>query len=464
MNATNDAMLSADRLGQAMLDLASDLFPWHRAIMGAGLRATLDRLQQEIPLEILEVPTGTQVFDWVIPQEWTIRDAYVADATGRRVIDYERSNLHVVSYSHPIRQKMRWTELANHVFCLPEQPDWIPYRAAFFKESWGFCVTHRLYEQLSAAAEAEYEVVIDADLSPGSMSIGELVLRGTSSDEMLFYAHTCHPSLANDNLSGIAVATFLARYLIANPGHRWTYRFVFAPATIGAIVWLALRKDQLSAIRQGLVLSLLGDREPLSYKQSAQSESQLDRTMRQLLAARGEANRVHPFVPWGYDERQFNAPGFQLPVGRLTRSLPGGFPEYHTSADQLSLLRAESLADSWSACRLLLQTLERNRTCRNRSPFGEPQLGSRGLYRAFGEHDDRGRLQEALLWVLQQSDGSHSLWDIADRANLPFDLIDRAAVLLEQVELLDSLEPVKWDGTRPFLTPSSAFTTCHTHS
>ncbi len=423
-------------VGDQMLQLMEELFPLHRSLLGEGLDLTLQRLARELPLDLLEVRSGTRVFDWVVPDAWQIRGATIRDTSGRVLVDYRHSNLHVVSFSRSVQRRMKWSELAAHLHTDPAHPDWVPYRASFFRDTWGFCLSHRQWLRLAENPEAEFDVEIDAERQSGAMTLGELVIPGESTEETLFYAHTCHPSLANDNLSGIAVATYLARGLLERPRRRWTYRFVFAPATLGAIAWLSLRQPILSRIRQGLVLSLLGDGQPFSYKQSEQGDASIDQVVGHWMRERELAHRVHPFEPWGYDERQFNAPGFRLPVGRLTRSLPGGYPEYHTSADSLELVRSDSLAESLAACQQIVELLEDNLVYRNESPYGEPRLGDRGLYRGYGEDSQRGQFQQALLWTLNQSNGQRPLLSIAQRAGLPFAMIREAARVLESEGLL----------------------------
>jgi aminopeptidase-like protein len=424
-------------IGQALHGLVADLYPICRSITGDGVRQTLRRIASHIPLTIEEVPTGTPVLDWTVPNEWTIRDAWVADASGARVIDFRRSNLHVMSYSVPVRATMTLAELRPHLFTLPEQPDRIPYRTSYYREAWGFCLTHR---QLQALPEGTYDVCIDATLAPGTLSYGECYLPGATADEVLLSTHVCHPSLGNDNLSGVAVATRLAAHLAALPRRRYSYRLLFAPGTIGAITWLARNEHRLRHVAHGLVLACLGDRGRITYKKSRRGTAEIDAVVAHVLATSADAHDVVDFRPHGYDERQFCSPGFDLPVGCLTRTPPGQFPEYHTSADDLDFVRPESLADSYEKLRTIVSTLERNAVYVNRAPKGEPQLGRRGLYRSIGG-DDAAPDELALLWVLNLSDGHHSLLAIAERAGYPFETIWRAATRLQEHGLLEPAQP-----------------------
>ena len=423
-------------VGEAMHRLAADLYPICRSITGNGVRETLRRLQAHIPLVVSEVPSGTPVFDWTVPNEWNITDAYVKNAAGERVIDFGESNLHVLSYSIPVRTRMSLAELQPHLITLPEQPDAIPYRTSYYVERWGFCLAHR---QLLAMPDGHYDICIDSSLAPGHLTYGEYYLEGETADEVLISTHVCHPSLANDNLSGIVLATFLAQRL-QTMARRYSYRFLFIPGTIGSLTWLALNEPQLARIKHGLVLANLGDAGQLTYKKSRRDSADIDRAVANVLRRSGAAHRIRDFIPYGYDERQFCSPGINLPVGCLSRTPNGEFPEYHTSKDDLTFLRPTSLADSLECCLAIVRVVEGNRTYTNRNPKGEPQLGRRGLYREVGGAADARVREMALLWVLNLSDGQHSLLDISDRSGVDFDLLRSAADALLQHDLLEETE------------------------
>ena len=418
-------------VGERAYEFVRELFPICRSITGDGVRRTLELIGARIPLERYEVPSGTAVFDWQVPQEWNIKDAYVKDSQGRRVIDFQQSNLHVVSYSVPVRQTMSLAELRPHLHSMPEHPDWIPYRTSYYRPSWGFCLRDR---DLQSLREDRYEVCIDSSLAAGSLSYAECYLPGASSREILISTHICHPSLANDNASGMAVATELAAALAAAP-RRLSYRFVFAPGTIGAITWLARNESGLGRVAHGLVLGLLGDPGPLTYKQSARGDACVDRAAAHVLGSIGVASRIESFSPYGYDERQFCSPGFNLPVGRLTRSANDAYPQYHSSADDLTLVAAEYLAESLYAAAQLLEALDGDGTYLNTNPKCEPQLGKRGLYRSTGGKGP-GQFEHALMWVLNQSGGERSLLEIAERSRLPFAVVRAAADALLGAGLL----------------------------
>ncbi|OLB40330.1 MAG: peptidase M28 [Acidobacteria bacterium 13_2_20CM_57_17] len=418
--------------GAEMHRLITDLYPICRSITGKGLRETLRAVGRVAPLTLHEVPTGTQVFDWTVPQEWNIRDAYVMNSRGERVIDFQTSNLHVVNYSVPVHRKMRLAELKTHLFTLPDRPDWIPYRTSYYKEDWGFCLSQR---QLEFLPDDEYEVVIDSTLQPGHLTYGECFLPGELPDEIIVSAHCCHPSMCNDNLSGIAVAAFLAKHLSSRP-HRYSYRFLFIPGTIGAITWLALNEEKVPRIRHGLVLTGLGDSGKLHYKRSRRGNAEIDRAAAHLLRHASYDHHLLDFSPYGYDERQFCSPGINLPVGRLSRTPHGTFPEYHTSADNLGFVHPEKLEESFDACLQIMSLLERNGTFLNLNSKCEPQLGRRGLYGMVGGGSDAGVRELAMLWVLNLSDGNHSLLDITERSNMAFDSICAAAEALQQKGLL----------------------------
>lgn len=421
-----------EEIGTAMHALIADLYPICRSITGDGLRETLHRLEAYIPLTVHEVATGTKVLDWTVPREWNIKDAYVKNSRGERVVDFRRSNLHVLNYSIPVRRTVSLAELRAHCFTLPEHPDWIPYRTSYYEEAWGFCLTHR---QLEALPEDEYEVVIDSTLVPGHLTYGELVLPGETSDEILISCHACHPSLCNDNLSGVAVATFLARYLDGQR-RRHTYRFLFIPGTIGSITWLARNEAVVGRIKHGLVLASVGDAGPMHYKRSRRGSAEIDRAVAVVLRDTAQPFELMDFTPYGYDERQYCSPGINLAVGCLSRTPFGEYPEYHSSADNLNFVAADQLEDAYRACQSILNVLEHNATYVTLNPMCEPQLGRRGLYSATGGAGE-SRVQEmALLWVLNLSDGAHSLLDIAKRSSLPFESVRKAAVLLEQHGLL----------------------------
>ena len=421
-----------ENLGAELHRLIAELYPICRSITGDGFRETLRRLGELVPLKVHEVPTGTRVFDWVVPREWNIRDAYVKDRTGRRVIDFGQSNLHVVNYSVPIRATFTRAELQEHLFTLPEHPEWIPYRTSYYNESWGFCLTHN---QLLQMKDERYEVLIDSTLEDGHLTYGEVFLEGTSNEEVLITCHACHPSLCNDNLSGVAIATYLARALRVTR-HRFSYRILFIPGTIGSITWLALNEDKVPRIRHGLVLALLGDAGPFTYKRTRRGNAEIDRVAGYVLGGLPGENRVRDFTPYGYDERQFCSPGFNLPVGSLMRTPNGEYPEYHTSADDLDFVKPGQLAESYAVCLSIVDILENNRKYVNLNPKCEPQLGKRGLYRSMGGDTKAPANEMALLWVLNQSDGMRSLLDIAIASRLPFESLHQAAVALHRHGLL----------------------------
>lgn len=425
-------MSEREAVGEAMYGLVERLYPICRSLTGAGVRETLRILAELVPVRIREVPSGAEVFDWVVPEEWNIRDAWIARVDGERVVDFRASNLHVVGYSVPIRERVTVEELRRHLHTLDGHPEWIPYRTSYYDRTWGFCVSRRQYESL---VDPEYDVCIDATLGPGSLTYGELSIRGASEREFVFTAHVCHPSLCNDNLSGIAVATFLARALAEAPRH-WSYRFLFIPGTIGSLTWMAGNRQVLGSIQGGMSLVCLGDTSPLTYKRSLTGTSLIDRAAAHVLRHRQRGDAIIDYVPFGYDERQFNAPGFRLPVGSLMRARHGTFPEYHTSADDLSFVSGAQLADALDACLAIVEVLEGDAAYVNQSPYGEPQLGRRGVYRSVGGESLQGDLTMAMFWVLALSDGSRSLLDIADRAGLPFRTIREAAEVLRRVALL----------------------------
>jgi len=418
-------------IGHELHALVSRLFPIGRSITGEGVRRTLAILSEHVDLAVREVPTGTEVFDWTVPQEWTVRDAYVRAANGKVVVDLAASNLHLVGYSEPVARRMPLSELRSHIHTLPDQPDLIPYRTSYYSRTWGFCMAHRDYLALE---EGDYDVFIDTTLADGALTYGEAFLPGETEREVLLTAHICHPSLANDNCSGLAVLAFVARAL-GRRRNRFGYRFLFAPGTIGALCWLAANEERLSRIDHGLVVSCVGDGGGPVYKRSRRGDATIDRAM-EAVRCDGRKVTMLNFSPFGYDERQFCSPGFDLPVGLLQRSAFGTFTEYHTSADDLDFVRPEHLASSFRMIMDIIDVIETDRVPLNLSPKGEPQLGRRGLYSATGGHKTTSDITMAYLWVLNLADGSHSLLDIACRSGLPFSAIEAAATRLEDCGLL----------------------------
>jgi aminopeptidase-like protein len=418
-------------LGDDMHALVRRLYPLCRSITGDGVRETLAVVGEHLDLTVHEVPTGTQVLDWTVPQEWNIRDAYIA-RDGERVVDFQELNLHVVGYSVPVDETMPLAELRKHLHTLPDQPSLVPYRTSYYAPTWGFCLAQSTLDEMP---EGDYEVRIDSTLADGSLTYAEHVVPGQVEDEVIVSCHVCHPSLANDNMAGVAVAVELARWLalsLENP--YYTYRFIFAPGTIGAITWLARNRERVDRVKHGIVLACAGDRGSLTYKQSRRGDAEIDRVLAHVL--RDRPHEIREFSPYGYDERQYCSPGFDLGVGSLTKTPYAGYPEYHTSGDNPDFVTEESLVDTLEACQEAVAILESNRTYVNLSPYGEPQLGKRGLYSSLGGRSDAKDAQLAMLWVLNLSDGTNDLLAIADRARLPFSAVAAAADALHAAGLL----------------------------
>ncbi|MDW6021584.1 DUF4910 domain-containing protein [Mesorhizobium sp. BAC0120] len=426
--------------GEELFELAATLFPMMRSITGQGVRDTLQVLSRYVPIEKREVPTGTPVLDWIVPKEWVIRDAYLEDEAGRRIVDLQRSNLCVLNYSAPVDRIVTLSELKEHVFTIPAQPDVIPYRTSYYAEQWGFCMPHNL---LVSLAEGRYRVLIDSELKDGSLTYGEYCHAGRSGREFLLTTHICHPSLANDNCSGLAMLTLLARDLSVRTT-RYSYRFLFIPGTIGSLCWLAANEERLSLIDHGLVVSCVGDGGGPTYKRSRRSDAFIDRAMTHIVGKHPASTaRVLDFFPYGYDERQFCSPGFNLPVGLFQRSAFGTFPEYHTSADNLDFISSEHLASSYRMLMDVIDIVEEDWTPLNLHPKGEPQLGRRGLYGALGGDKAASERAMAMLWVLNLADGTNSLLAIAERSGISFAEIAAAARLLRDHGLLAETRPAK---------------------
>jgi len=420
--------------GRELHGVAAQLYPICRSITGSGVRQSLRLIRRHIPLVLREIPSGGAVFDWEVPLEWNIEDAAIVSPDGERIVDFQQHNLHVVSYSEPVAAEMPLAALEERLHSLPDHPSWIPYRTSSYRRSWGFCLRHETRQSLRPG---NYRVDIKSSLAPGSLTYGELVIPGRTKEEVLFFTHVCHPSLANDNTSGMAVATALAHWL-ASGSRRYSYRFVFAPGTIGSLCWLKQNEPTLGRIRAGLVLGLLGDPGALTYKRSREGDTLTDTVAGYVLSQIDPDSNVIQFSPYGYDERQLCSPGFNLPIGRLTRSVNDGYPQYHTSADDLALIQPDCLEQSLAACKLFVTVLEEDARYVNLSPKGEPRLGKRGLYGSVGGRSPAAR-EQAMLWLLNQSDGSKSLLDVARRSGVPFGVLREAATALQQSGLLREL-------------------------
>lgn len=429
-------MAKKTQSANGMYQLVKELFPYCRSITGNGVRQTLKTIQKSIPLELIEIPTGTKVLDWEIPEEWNISDGYILDDKANKIVDFKELNLHVLNYSTPVNKKVSLQELKDHTFTLPAHPDLIPYRTSYYQKKWGFCMSQN---QLDSLSEGEYQVYIDSEHKKGSLSYGELYIKGNSSKEVLISTHICHPSLANDNLSGISVATFLAQYLLGRTLN-YSYRFLFIPGTIGSIAWLSRNEDKLEHIEHGLTITLLGDQSNFTYKRSRRGNSEIDKIAEYYLEQNYPKHTILDFIPYGYDERQYCSPGFNLPVGCFTRNTFGEFKEYHTSGDNLEFISEEKLQESLQALQDILEIAEHSRSYINTNPKGEPQLGRRGLYEKIGGTNDSKLTQLASLWVLNLSDGSNTLMDIAIRSGIEFEVIVEASEALKQCGLLQEVQ------------------------
>lgn len=430
-----DSFTTGARLGtgEAMLALMRELFPLNRSLTGEGVRSTLAAIGRRLPLSVVETPTGTQLFDWSVPREWNVREAWIETPEGARIADFAESNLHLLGYSVPIDATLPLAELVNHLFTHPD-PELVPYRTAYWAETWGFCLSRRRLEDLQ---EGAYRIHIDSTLEPGSLSYGELCIPGRSEKEFLLTTYVCHPSLANDNLSGIVVLAALAEAL-STRSLRYSYRFLWSPGTLGPLCWLHHNLDRLDLVEHGLVVSCLGDPGAFTYKQSRRSNADIDAVVEYALGVSGLPHAVRGWTPLGGDERQFCSPGFNLPVGAFSRSPADMFPEYHSSADNLDFVRPEALQESLQMLLRIVEVVEQNETYVNRAPYGEPQLGRRGLYRPVGGESSS---EDALLWVLNLSDGRHSLLEIARQSKLPLEQIRSAADALEGHALVEPVTP-----------------------
>ena len=423
------------------------LFPLQRSLSGEGNRETLRILAELIPLTVKEYPAGTRVYDWTIPDEWKIHDAWISDSSGNRLVDFQKNNLHVVGYSEPVKIKMFFSELASRLHCLPSLPDAIPYRTSYYKRDWGFCVNAQQYEELRNEKE-ELEVVIDSEFLPeGSMSIGELYIEGKRTDEYLVSTYICHPSMANDNLSGIITAALLAQSIIERGKPEYSWRFLFVPETIGPLAYLYHNEEAVKNIQGGLVVTCCGGPGKFGYKKSYLGNHVIDRAVVLAFRDLGISPICYPFYPTGSDERQYSSPGFRIPVVSVCKDKYYEYREYHTSLDNLELVTAGQIGEALSVYIELQKILDGNSPYQSTVSKGEPNLGKRGLYPSTGGGNKQpGSLQEAsetghsdldaITWLLFLADGKHDLMTVAERSGIRFEKLAMIASRLEEHKLI----------------------------
>jgi aminopeptidase-like protein len=428
-------------------ELLSELFPICRSITGDGVRESLAILDRKMKLNVQEIPSGTKVFDWTIPKEWNIRDAYIADPNGKRVVDFKKNNLHVMSYSTPVKLDLSFDQLQPHLYTLPNLPEAVPYRTSYFKEDWAFCLTQHQFDQINR--DFNYEVVIDADLKDGNLTLADTKLSGSGDKKYLISAYCCHPSMANDNLSGLIVASLLYQKL-EKKELRHNYLFVILPETIGAITYLSKHQDEMKNIDGGFVITTCGGPGPYGHKETYLGNHAVDRAIR--LAFRDASQNLinYPFVPDGSDERQYSSPGFRIPVATITKDKYYEYPYYHTSLDNLDFVKGETLAKTANLYMEAINILEKNKMVSSLNPNCEAQLGRRGLYPATGgeinqsaanNHNNQISNQvDIISWIMFMADGEHDLISIAERSGHNFKNVSEMADRLIQEALLDVIE------------------------
>lgn len=420
-------------VGDAMYALLCRLFPICRSITGDGVRETLGIIADQLPsLTVHEIPSGTRVFDWIVPPEWNVGEAWVLDPDGNKIIDFAKSNLHLVGYSIPIRSKVSLSELQEHLHSLPGQPDAIPYITSYYKDRWGFCVTHRQRETITR--EGEYTVVIDSEIKDGHLTYGEVLIPGECEDEVFLSTYVCHPSMANNELSGPSVTTFLAKWLLLQK-RRYSYRIVFIPETIGSIAYLSRNLDEMKRrVIAGYNVTCVGDDRCYSFLPSRQENSLSDRVAVHVL------KHMHPdFVRYSYldrgsDERQYCAPGVDLPVASVMRSKYGTYPEYHTSLDDLTLVTPRGLQGAFEALCKCVECIEADERLAV-TVLGEPQLGKRGLYPSLSTKESGAQVND-MMNLIAYCDGTRTLLEIAELVNVPMWRLAPIAELLKSHALL----------------------------
>jgi len=432
----NDLLSPSDNMWRLM----RELYPICRSITGDGVRKTLAILGRDMPLVHHRFPSGTQCYDWEVPFEWNIDGALLRYEDGTVIANFEHHNLHVLGYSLPVDGWFTLDELRTHLFSLPEQPDIIPYVTSYYRSEWGFCLSHRAKEALKPG---RYHARIDSRFSPGELVLGEAFLPGRTEREILISCYICHPSMANDSLSGVVLAAELYREL-SKRSHLFSYRFCFLPETIGAIAYLSRFGQRLKkALHAGLVVTCVGDSGRIHYKQTRCGNHLLDRVVANVLRHGKWPHEIRGFRPLGSDERQYCSPGFDMPVGSLMRSVYGEFPEYHTSADNLDFVNASALEESFHVYMEVLRALEGNQTCRTTVPFCEPQMGRRGLYPMVGDKAEKSALIQRYMWILNLSDGNNSFLDIAERMDDGLLAVIEAADNLIRAGLLEEVKEVQ---------------------
>jgi aminopeptidase-like protein len=439
-------------------DLLQRLFPICRSITGDGLRLTLNLLREITHFQLHEVPSGTICYDWIVPDEWNVRDAFVADSSGRRVIDFQQNNVHLVNYSIPFEGKLTFKELASHLFTLPDIPNAVPYRTTYYNRAWGFCLTHEQFRKLDK--KEKYHVVVDTALAPGALTYGETILSGSSGKEYLISTYVCHPSLANDNLSGVVLWALLLRELSGRTLYH-SYRFVIAPETIGALAYIARNESAVRSLAGGLVATTVAGPGPFGYKRTFLGDSIVDRSVRLTFRELGLEFIEYPFDVNGSDERQYSSSGLRVPVGTICKDKYYEYPCYHTSLDNLEFISAANLVETLKVYMLAIEKLEQARTYRSLNPIGEPMLGKRGLYPMTGGaikqkvadspvHGERhyavdagntifGNELDAIRWVLFYADGRTSLLEVAERTALPMSQLYNVAGKLVASGLLEEI-------------------------